>query len=48
MAEHKLGVSITRERVKKGEMSDEVLKLRAKASNDLIVKHLDEIFDGAE
>lgn len=45
VAEHKLGVSITREQSKKVvEMSDEVLKLRAKASNDLIGKTPDEIF----
>ena len=45
LAEHKLGVSLTREQSKKiVEMTDEVLKLRDKASNDLIGKTPDEIF----
>ena len=45
LAEHKLGISLSREQSKKiVEMSEEVLKLRNKASNDLIGKTPDEIF----
>ena len=45
LAEHKLGISITEEQSKKiVEMTDEVLKLRDKATNDLIGKTPDEIF----